>query len=291
MAVEIRKLNRTDWAEVRELLALCHLPTDDLDEQAGKVFHAAINRDRVVGVTGIELYGPVGLVRSLAVNEVFRGKGIGEKLYAAIENYALQNDVLRLYLLTETAEQYFRRLGYEVIDRDIAPMSIQQTRQFSQLCPSSAVFMQKSFNSTQAREKFDSGLFCAESALSEVAHYYGIESDLIPAIATGLCSGMARTGGVCGALSGSILAINLIHGRKSANDSVAKNYTAVQELVTDFAQTFGSTNCTKLLECDLGTQSGQTRFNEKKLERRCREYTAMSADLAIKAIENAKNDN
>jgi hypothetical protein len=43
-----------------------------------------------------------------------------------------------------------------------------------------------------------------------VAESKNIQSDFIPKIATGLCAGISRTCGTCGAVTGAIMAINLI---------------------------------------------------------------------------------
>ena len=64
-------------------------------------------------------------------------------------------------------------------------------------------------------ELFQSGFFCAESVLLAIAESQGIQSDLIPRIATGFCSGISRTGGMCGAVSGAIMGIGLVAGRNS----------------------------------------------------------------------------
>jgi amino-acid N-acetyltransferase len=48
-----------------------------------------------------------------------------------------------LYLLTTTADAFFRRLGYEQTARELAPPAIKATREFSSLCPSSSIFMVK----------------------------------------------------------------------------------------------------------------------------------------------------
>ena len=65
----------------------------------------------------------------------------------------------------------------------------------------------------RSRELFNSGFYCAESVLMAIAESRGIRSDLIPRIATGFCSGMARTGGQCGAVSGAMMGISLATGR------------------------------------------------------------------------------
>jgi C_GCAxxG_C_C family probable redox protein len=285
--VQIRPLTQTDLPRVIEMLTAENLPTEDLAETDLNEFLVAEDEGRVVGVGGLEQYGHTGLLRSLAVDQVARGSGIGSRLYEALELQAREKGLLRLYLLTTTAERYFSRMGYAVIERDVAPLPIQKSRQFSSLCPQSAVVMQKPLTDVPGVRVYESGLFCAESVLSAVAKHHAIESDLIPGIATGLCSGMGRTGGTCGALSGGILAINLLHGRKSASDSVDRDYAAVQELVNGFSELFGTTNCTELLGCDLGSEAGQATFKEQQLRRRCREFTSMATDLAITAIEKA----
>ena len=44
-----------------------------------------------------------------------------------------------------------------------------------------------------AEEASDSGLYCAEAVVSALARAQGIESGLVPKMATAFCSGMART--------------------------------------------------------------------------------------------------
>jgi hypothetical protein len=65
----------------------------------------------------------------------------------------------------------------------------------------------------RAREFFDQEYLCGESVLLAVAESRGLANEWIPRAASGFCSGLARTGGLCGALSGGILAINLVLGR------------------------------------------------------------------------------
>ncbi|GBD95663.1 MAG TPA: C_GCAxxG_C_C family protein [Nitrospirae bacterium] len=69
------------------------------------------------------------------------------------------------------------------------------------------------------RELFDSGYYCAENVLLAIAESQGIQSDLIPKIATGFCSGISRTCGMCGALSGAIMSLNLLYGRSSPEEN------------------------------------------------------------------------
>jgi C_GCAxxG_C_C family probable redox protein len=82
--------------------------------------------------------------------------------------------------------------------------------------------------SRRSGEFFDPGLYCAESVLLAIAEGKGMKSDVIPRIATGFCSGMSRTCGLCGAVSGAIMGINLFAGRSSPDRSVDQNYALVR---------------------------------------------------------------
>lgn len=205
--------------------------------------------------------------------------------------YARELGISSLYLLTTTAQGYFSNLGFAVIPREKAPEAIQRTRQFSGICPSSATFMHRPLEQREslpsgspeeeARRLFKSGYYCAESVLMAVTKDCGIESPLIPSIATGFCSGISRTSGMCGALTGGILALNLLYGRSNAEESVARNYDAVQQLIQGFQSNHGSTNCSELLGCHLGTPEGQKEFKEKQLHSRCLGFSATATRLTI----------
>ncbi len=134
------------------------------------------------------------------------------------------------------------------------------------------------------------GLYCAESVLCAIADDHKIDSPLIPGIATGLCSGMARTCGTCGALTGGILAINMIHGRPTPDQSVEGNYARVKELVNRFAEKYGTTNCAELLGCDLDTGEGQQKFKEQNLAEKCGSYTRQSISFVREILDTEPLD-
>jgi len=138
----------------------------------------------------------------------------------------------------------------------------------------------------KSADHFKSGLYCAESVLLAVTQHKGIQSDLIPKIATGFCSGISRTTGMCGAVSGAIMAINILFGRNSAEESVEQNYEAVNKFIELFENKFGSTNCESLIGCDLGTEKGQNFFENNNLIERCQLYTGLAARMAMEVIEN-----
>ncbi|MBN2124057.1 MAG: C_GCAxxG_C_C family protein [Deltaproteobacteria bacterium] len=135
-------------------------------------------------------------------------------------------------------------------------------------------------------ELFGSGkLYCGESVLQAVAESRGIHSDLIPRIATGFCSGLARTCGTCGAVSGAVMALGLALGRDAPDDPPERAYAAVREFLEIFEGQFGSTNCRALTGCDLGTGQGLAFFRDNNLIERCRRFTVEATRIVLEVIE------
>ncbi|NPV67410.1 MAG: C_GCAxxG_C_C family protein [Anaerolineae bacterium] len=133
----------------------------------------------------------------------------------------------------------------------------------------------------QGRQAFQSGLYCAESVLLAIARSQGIESPLIPRIATGFCSGIANTRGMCGALSGAIMGLGLLLGRDTPAQSVEPVYAAVQQVLERFQAEFGSTGCYELCGCALGTPEGEARFVATNQGARCAAYVAAAVRLVL----------
>ena len=137
----------------------------------------------------------------------------------------------------------------------------------------------------RSRELFNTGFYWAESVLLSVAESKNIQSELIPKIATGFCSGMARTGHICGAVNGAIMAISLFSGRSTPDEDLSKNYAMVQELIESFETEFGTISCKQLLGCDLQTTEGEKLFVEKNMIEQCLIYSGKATGIAMSIIE------
>jgi amino-acid N-acetyltransferase len=130
-------------AAVKQLLSESGLPIEDITTQHLHHFFGCGSGLELEGLVGLELYGDVALLRSLAVASSKRGTGVGSGLVAHAERHARDQGVQSLYLLTTTAEQFFLRRGYARVPRDEAPAAIKGTKEFSGICPSSSAFMVK----------------------------------------------------------------------------------------------------------------------------------------------------
>lgn len=137
--------------EVKELLASAQLPTIDITPEHLEHFFGAWADSSLEGVVGVELFGSVALLRSLAVAASKRGFGLGAKLLARAEQYAAEKGVRSMFLLTTTAGSYFEKRGYSLLLREAAPEAIQKTAEFASICPASSAFMVKHMRAYSAR--------------------------------------------------------------------------------------------------------------------------------------------
>lgn len=143
MDADVGTAGRGDFEAVRRLLEEARLPTRDLTPEMLEHFLVARRGAELVGVIGLEPLGDVGLLRSAAVAPELRGTGLGGRLTDALERYAREAGVGRLYLLTTTAAAYFDRHGYVRVPRDEAPAAIRDTTEFRELCAATSVCMVK----------------------------------------------------------------------------------------------------------------------------------------------------
>ena len=130
---------------IEVLLAAEKLPVADLPKSLAN-FRVVIQGDQVTGVAGIEIYGDYGLLRSMAVKPDSRNQGIAGTLLNEIEVMAAAKGLTAIYLLTETAPEYFRGKGYIQIARAGVPAEVQASSEFSHVCPQSAIVMKKTLS-------------------------------------------------------------------------------------------------------------------------------------------------
>lgn len=138
---EIRPARTEDREPVLALLEATRLHPDGLDDQFPASYAVAEADGSIVGAAGIEVYGDAGLLRSVAVDAAWQGRGLGAALTRERLAWAAANDVADVYLLTRTADGYFPRLGFEMLDREVVPEAIRRSVQYTQVCPASTPVM------------------------------------------------------------------------------------------------------------------------------------------------------
>ncbi|MCB0210587.1 MAG: GNAT family N-acetyltransferase [Anaerolineae bacterium] len=126
--------------DILTLLMASKLPQEGLSEHIETALVAHDDAD-IVGSAALELYGSAALLRSVAVAPDFQGQGLGHQLTRAAIDLARQHKVSQLYLLTETASDFFPKFGFYTIDRAQVPSPVKNSLEFTTLCPDSALVM------------------------------------------------------------------------------------------------------------------------------------------------------
>jgi amino-acid N-acetyltransferase len=140
LTVTLRSATAGDLGPIEKLLIANNLPTDGVRD-ALRGFLVAVAEREIVGVVGLEYCGSYALLRSTAVAEEWRSRGVGRQLVERMIGEAESRGLNALYLLTTTAESYFPSFGFHNVTRDSVPDPIRTTGEFQHACPASAVVM------------------------------------------------------------------------------------------------------------------------------------------------------
>jgi len=140
--VTVTAAQAADMDVVEALLEREHLPLEGLHDREQHMFVARAG-NRIVGSASIELYGDAALLRSVAVDGEYRRTGIGGELTRAAVTFAERRNVSAVFLLTTTAERFFPKFGFAIVDRADVPAAVQASAEFAHVCPASAWVMRK----------------------------------------------------------------------------------------------------------------------------------------------------
>ena len=138
--ISITPARAEDLNEIKALLTSNDLPTAGVDDH-WKTFLVARDGDRIVGCGGAEAYQFAALIRSIAVDPHYRSHGLGRRLVRQLLDRLASHGLREFYLLTTTAEEYFKKRGFKPIDRDEVHPQLLSSREFQDACPASAVCM------------------------------------------------------------------------------------------------------------------------------------------------------
>ena len=143
MTPTIRPARREDWPSIRALLEARNLPIDGAESHVVDFLVATDPASNAaIAVAGLERYGEVGLVRSVAVADDVAAQGLGSALVRALLQRARERGIGAVYLLTTTAAGWFPRFGFRVVRRDDLPQALGESAELRGACPSTAVAME-----------------------------------------------------------------------------------------------------------------------------------------------------
>jgi len=141
---QIIGLGTSHLSDIETLLQKCELPFEDCAEHLNNFF-GIFEGDKLLAIGALQYSGSVALLRSIAVPEENRGRGLAALMVQHLLGVARSGGIGELYLLTETAEYYFSRFGFCRVNRNTVPTEIKSTQQFESLCPFDAQAMRLRF--------------------------------------------------------------------------------------------------------------------------------------------------
>ncbi len=102
------------------------------------------------------------------------------------------------------------------------------------------------------------GYNCAQSVLISCGQPLGLAPETAIQVAMAFGGGVARSGNVCGAVTGALMAIGLSFPAKDAKEKATKEAAGKlsQEFMTRFRAQHGAINCRDLIGFDLSTPAG-----------------------------------
>ena len=112
--IEIVDAIPEDMESVEALLQETNLTTDGISDY----FHnyLVLKSEHILfGVCGLEIYGTDGLLRSLAIIPTLQKKGLGSTILEVMLDKARLLNIHTMYLLTNTAEDFYLRHGFITI--------------------------------------------------------------------------------------------------------------------------------------------------------------------------------
>jgi C_GCAxxG_C_C family probable redox protein len=119
----------------------------------------------------------------------------------------------------------------------------------------------------QAVDLFRTGCACSQAVCVPYATRLGLDRTVALRLASGFAGGM-RSGEVCGAVTGAIMALSLAHCPDDCLTADRRQavYAAVTSLIGDFrARHGGALTCRDLMGCDTTTPEGQARAKQLQL--------------------------
>jgi amino-acid N-acetyltransferase len=129
-----------DLPVIKQLLVANKLPTEGIDEH-WRTFIVARDGDEIVGCGGSEAHQLAALIRSVAVADSHRSRGIGRRIVRQLLDRLASRGIREFYLLTTTAQPYFAKRGFKPIDRDEIHPQLLGSAELQGACPDTAVCM------------------------------------------------------------------------------------------------------------------------------------------------------
>lgn len=133
---------------------------------------------------------------------------------------------------------------------------------------------------------FKKGFNCAQSMLAVYGKDLGIDHETALKIGNVFGGGIAMTGGICGAVTGALMVISLMHGAADARDRVSKDktYYLAGEFMKRFEARNDSVVCRDLIGFDIGADNSPKK--NMIISQRCPKFIQDAAEIVEEMLNN-----
>jgi len=123
--MDIKRATGGDIEAIMALLRENGVTTTLIDTETLQHVYLAYTKDgKLAGVAAMRCIGNVALILLLVVNAASRGQGFGYLLMKTLDHAAKSESVEEIYVLSDDSIDYFKRYGYEKVERSSIPQPI-----------------------------------------------------------------------------------------------------------------------------------------------------------------------
>lgn len=136
-----------------------------------------------------------------------------------------------------------------------------------------------------ASKTFRKGFNCSQAVVSAYAGELGLDKSTALKLASAFGGGIGGTAGTCGALTGAVMVIGLIHG-SHIKGAQGEACSMARGLMERFASIHGSTECRDLLGLDISTPDGMDKARKSGLFKEvCPGFVSSAVRLLEEALD------
>ena len=148
--------------------------------------------------------------------------------------------------------------------------------------------LKKSDLGEKAKTLFHESYNCSQGVLLTMCQHWGVESDLIPKIATGFGGGMGRSGSICGAVTGGVMALGVRYGGNEP--SVEKRfltYEYTRKFLERFEKMNGGILCRDLIGYTLADPDEHDKAAKSGVfQKKCPTYVQTAVEILLELTES-----
>lgn len=129
----LRHASENDLEAMKNILKSCGLSALGI-ESSKNTFILVEKNEAIIGMLGSICLGEQALLRSFAVEKQYRGRALGRLMLEEMEIKLREKGIKEIFLLTETAADYFSKIGFEEISRGQIPQRLLQISELDRVC-------------------------------------------------------------------------------------------------------------------------------------------------------------